>query len=556
MEVLPESYDERVSVLYSAIEGGLERLLGAARKKGVLHAPFGRPTPYSLYCAAGTSEYTDSDDSQSPQFVYDYGFNALGFLSDVLKKAHPEAVVERKLERLELFRELQRRAFFAQLQCADSAALRADAAVAAAGLACAPLTAPLSPNAVLVVVRPRCRGNLVVQISSSPDFTTELQTIKEPVTDVQSSCKVSISDLTPARQYYIRCCVEDESIDVAKAPSPNADIDLDEGLSALGASPHSVQPATAEAQPCFLQGPVGGVFETCRCWTLPAELPDAGEGEEAAVSSRPSSAVSESRATSSDAAPAHSPMFSLFLAGGMDRALTQHHTHTRSGVLQAWPALQLGAGFDMDSPALLPPAVDETDAWPPVLNSAAQHSIEPRPVISCLLGDVFPPPALGRDEDVTQAFAVEGNDMMDSKHRALFRLFRSSKVFSDPRSVLRNSSMLLAWNDASVGADVALKNEESVYKQWAHDKRKHDKKNAPDKKGPKGNAPGGRNTSVATGGAAPQLQRPPITPGLGALTEVSHVTVCLCHALINCFIFLSSSPSCPKMKKQGSYTSP
>lgn len=522
MEALPEAYDERISFLYSTIESGLERLLSAARKKDVLQAPFGRPAPFTPYVVpdAGSGAADSADDGLEPQFSYDYGFNALTFLSDIVRQAHPESVVARKLERLELFRELQRRAEVAKQQCGRAASLREDAALAAAGIAGPVVTAPLSPNALLVVVRPRCTGQLVVHVSSSPDFSTEFQSLKEPVTDVSSSCKVSVNDLFPAKQYYIRCCVEDEAIEkagaaVAEGSDGLDDLDLDGERTAEPTAPEK-DGSEEHTVDCFLQGPQGGVFGQASCWTLPADTAEdtGGAGEDATSSSRPGSAISESHATTADQGPLYSPMFSLFLVGGLDGALEKHRTHTAAGDSLVWPALQLGKAFDIKSPILAPPAGPfGADVWPPLSENEAPSEEPLRPLFSCLLGDVMPPTSDAGELTLATGAAAGA----DEKSKTLYNLFKNTKLFSDSESVLRNSAIFLAWNDASVGADVALKNEESVYKQWAHDKRKHEKRLAAEKGGKdKGSS---RKTSAATS-APPSLQRPPITPALNTLVEV------------------------------------
>lgn len=537
METLPESYDERVRLLYGTLEVALGRLLTAARKKDVLS-----------YCPPEAEG--DAEDVSEPQFTYDYGFNALSFLSDVLRQAHPESVVARKLERLDLFRELQRRALFARQQCSDADVLRRDAQLAAAGIASPPLTAPVSSSSILVVVRPRCTGYLVVHVSSSADFTAELQTLKEPVTDVQTSCKVGVGELHPSRQYFVRCCVEDESIEAAAAATEKAgDLDLDTDTNAPVEPPDGAEDGESHLV-CFLQGPRGGVFaETC-CWTLPAEqTEDAFIADDATAGSRPNSAMSDSRTVPSEHMPAFPPMFSLFLAGAMDKALAKRFTKTRSGARKAWPSLELGAGFDCRNAIFIPPASEHlnADAWPPVVKQTLPSAEKTRPVYSCLLGDVFPPS--GTHTDLYLAHDSEGRP--DDKSNALYKLLKSTKPFTDPHSILCNSSIFLAWNDSAVDADVALKAEEAIYKQWAHDKRKLEKKMAAEKKG-KGSSAINKKTAPPV----PPLQRPPITPSLSALVEVT-LSIALCCLLryltlvFDCRIFLFS----PKMKRPGSCTS-
>jgi hypothetical protein len=540
MEALPDKFEDRVSVLYAELENGIEKLLTAAKKRSVLQAPYGRPPPFSPYISeADPSKFTTVTGDQ--EFSYDYGFNPLLFLSDLLEKAHPESVVARKQERLLLSAELSRRAKFAIRQNATAEFLKEEAKELLSGIVSGPFTVPISPNSIVVVLKALKSGTVTVQVSRSADFSTINQTITEEVSGSSVTCRVVVHDLVAASQYFVRCCVEEADPQQKPAVSSTDDHDLLLGGTGTAAADSSVTSAVAVEVAEDLRsfrGVSGGHFRRASCWTLPAEDGTDEQALESAAThngpgtpgSRPGTARSDGQSSTAAAPEPQAAMFSMAVMGRVDASLSAETTSTRAGRPLPWPPLALGRGLQAASAVFAPPAAEAADVWPPraedepLLQQQAQRS---RPLFTCLLGDLFrhegaKAASVTVPELHTEAAAAEeaAEAPGDREYRdKLFRLYKRSQLFLDPRSVLCGSSVLLAWNDTSPGSDQALKDEEAVYKAWSHEKRKIEKRWKEEKKG--GGSSSGSRKAAAGPPPAPPLRRPEITRTLAALSEVS-----------------------------------
>ena len=130
--------------------------------------------------------------------------------------------------------------------------------------------------------------------------------------------------------------------------------------------------------------------------------------------------------------------------------------------------------------------------------------------VSCLLGGVF---AVPERNDSSDADA----DHSDWYKRKCFDMHRFSDSFVTPSSILRNSSMLLAWHDRSIDSDVRLNEEEVTLKQFAHDMKKYQSKY---------NKAKGKNKQRTQGSSPetipppPKLRRQKITPELAEVLQV------------------------------------
>ena len=96
--------EEDLKVLDNLIHGALEALLIEAKERGIDKPPYGRGAlclPYDDYTKDEGSEEDDdeeyvegddeegSEDFDEPPFKYEYGFNALRFVSDYLRAHNP-----------------------------------------------------------------------------------------------------------------------------------------------------------------------------------------------------------------------------------------------------------------------------------------------------------------------------------------------------------------------------------------------------------------------------------------------------------------------------------
>lgn len=141
--------------------------------------------------------------------------------------------------------------------------------------------------------------------------------------------------------------------------------------------------------------------------------------------------------------------------------------------------------------------------------------------ISCLLGEVFPNVVSSEIEEfsVLPDSAENSNENeLNLFDKANFHLHRFSDPFVSPESVLRNSSMLLAWHDRSADSDLQLNEEELALKQFTSDMKKYQTKFGKGKGGKHKQRSPGSGPEVTP--PPPKLRREQITPQLEAVLQV------------------------------------
>lgn len=99
-----EDFDEKVSFLNSTLRDSIERLLVEASNKDAILAPYGRPPTPTPFVDEDEEITQDNDDTgkdeedmdDATNFKYEYGFNPLVFLADILHRAHPDSIASRQ----------------------------------------------------------------------------------------------------------------------------------------------------------------------------------------------------------------------------------------------------------------------------------------------------------------------------------------------------------------------------------------------------------------------------------------------------------------------------
>lgn len=159
----------------------------------------------------------------APDCEFTYGFDALQYFSNFIDWSHPVNIEKRYQEKVAAKQALEYRTAHArnQLNVADS--LRATVDKQSSGILWGPFTTPITPTSVLVSVKPLKLGTLITQVSSSPDFTEDLNAIQSTVLsekhDPEELIDIKLEDVVPVKEviqgllpstkYYIRCCLQE-----------------------------------------------------------------------------------------------------------------------------------------------------------------------------------------------------------------------------------------------------------------------------------------------------------------------------------------------------------
>jgi hypothetical protein len=117
------------------------------------------------------------------------------------------------------------------------------------------------------------------------------------------------------------------------------------------------------------------------------------------------------------------------------------------------------------------------------------------PQTTCILGDIV---------NVGSSSAKSTSNVYRDN---IFDINVKSNHSTSSQSILKSTSVLLAWNDTRLGSDADLRAEEVAYKQYRHDLKKFEKQSGIDKKG-------GKKPNIAALDNAPVHVRPRLTDSL------------------------------------------
>jgi len=370
-----------VKELEKLLQTGLSRLLGEIRRRVIVNPPYGRPPNPSPLMSEDEflSEevgYESGSFVDTPEFVFDYGFNPLSYLGRYLRWAHPSSISGRLDEKHGAFERLCCRARHGAKQLLTSESLREIAKTQSSGVLWGPFVGPLSATAVLVIVQALHSGTLVIQLSDDENFVNITHTIREATLGVQPS-KMIVDNLKPSTKYSIRSCLEkltEESI---------------------------------------FEGVKAGWFQLSNFWTLPTS--------ENNVAIAPTDDINDhdNECTNASAREFVSISLTIFSCDVLRNSATRSQ--------QIFPS----TGQELE--------------------------------VTCLLGDVF---SSDTSSNISSEFYTT----------QVWNLFRKSEAMLADTSPMRNSSLVIGWNDSRYGSDVDVKSEEVTYKQFLQDSRRYSKK--------------------------------------------------------------------------------
>jgi hypothetical protein len=298
------NFDERLAFLNVTMHKAIEKLLIEARRKKVLTKPCGRPPTPSPFVDSEDEDNIDinATDDDKVSFDYDYGFNPLLFLSDVIRRCHPASVVDRMAKRDECVKRLTKRANHAKTQIIVADKLKYRVLYLRSGIISGPITYPVSCREVTCLCRSVRKGFIICQLSTSKQFDTiTLCTITES-SGPETTVKISISGLEPNTHYYMRCSLRDSISESDNFTLPDNSPESSEN-----------KPESEVIETCgemYFRGPEDKFFASGEFWTLmdPSIATASGLIGSTMTDSLPSELVVVSRhGPLIDGAPWHAP---------------------------------------------------------------------------------------------------------------------------------------------------------------------------------------------------------------------------------------------------------
>lgn len=535
------SYPEKLQVLNGIIKSGIKELCEFAKKNNYLQYPYGRnpdPTPLiteEQFVAVGGLKCDDDE----PLFQYEYGFDSLKFLSDYLLWAHPDAVKQRENEKLAAQERLNFRANHAVRQLHTHDYLAQLVHRMESGIEWGPFVVPLNMNSVRCALKPYKSGVIYVQLSNEKDFQSILKTYKiyhyppSSSSDQSSSSSSSwnltghllsskifdLPNLQEKKSYYIR----------------SAAIPWDDATMSIDAKFHSSMLEMKESdgekyseEIAFATELLSRYANVNRFWTIP------------------------------------DPTFSLFTSHSpvlTDYSVHHSFPYDRQSLLKLQFFGQLPLTFvqnrwpkpipkSSSTPSTdLAPLTDEEkdDLALDIGNNTSSTGL--LPLYTCFLGDIFEHNFYEQLETLQHQMSYSSSleDLILQYYGTQLYYFLNNvsehtTINSPPlRKLLEDgnldnlfksfqSSLLIAWRDSNPQSSSLLKWEESIYKQYRHDFKKYQKKYGLEddkkKKGGGGGKPSKPPLASSSAGSthvppAPVLKRPPISPQLQALLQVT-----------------------------------
>ena len=555
---MPVDMDSKLKLLDGIIRTGIEKLLTEARKRSFLKPPYGRPAePNPLVTEDEFLRTCSSADfknaNEEPAFHYLYGFNPLTFLADYLHWAHPNSFKARKLEIDRCFNRLQFRAAHAVKQIEVANSLLEIASFQRSGLLWGPVCSSATVGCGFCTVKVARAGTVVVELAENKEFDVIYKTFEVvvPVATSDRPTKVKLTDLQPAKHYFVRACLRDS--DYPKVVPPIEQPAIVSSKSGRAMSKFNIKAVVLE--PVVVEKPVeedydyrfggsqDGFFGYSQLWSLPIDIhnqppPTDAKGKDAglrASAARAGAGAGTSAGSGGAEGPPQSPNpadspINIFAVGclyGTDDTQTKARA-AGAELSLSWDRLCEVTGIADDART-----------------------------VTCLLGDIFANQAysgyqsaardylrdyilsgsatktasdINNNQSATSAayaqLDIEMGQITNVYLSRLRQAMTKCKGFSSADSIVRQSNVLLAWNDQRVGSEIDLRYEEYAAKKHQQDLKKYDKKYEAElkKKAQHKRAAAGSNSAPAVEiPPPPTIQLPPIAPSVHALLQVDQL---------------------------------
>ena len=542
-----ESFESALSFLNVTLEQSLEKLLIEVTKQNCIFPPYGRPLTPSPFVNENEinidellNNPTEIETNDRSSFNYNYGFNPLIYLSQLILKAHPKSIEKRKYLRYQAMERLTLRSKHARLQLETGRELHNLARFYHSGIIHGPLTTPISPYSVLFWCRTAIEGDLIIQISKNSLFNPIQSTVIIHSNGINDPIKYLFEDLSHSTHYYLRCYIK-------HLQTSENDIENDSTINAItvtnnnNTNHHTIannnnnnnntnkqnnnnnnnknnvnnnnknnnsqieKPNSKSSQrdtevndDSTVLIPDDKVYGKCQFWTIMA--------------------ITDSKQTTLSSEKHENPFYPLEIL-----VLSRYPFYKQSDV----------------APITIPPPIStfwnnnttEEKNIDQFLESGSVISNDPlndpygfgllsktttHPIYTCYVGDILTPSfshlsSSSSSVNSSPVWNVFNEDILLSSATGHFS---EQHISSSP---LLMGSMFLAWNDNNNASDTNLKAEEVIYKQWSYENRKYEKKLK--ERNEKDKTEAGKNSKRPLG-PPPILTRPPMTPSFNTVVKV------------------------------------
>jgi hypothetical protein len=458
-------------------------------------------------CTSRTELYCDSDDEL--QFKYDYGFNPLKCLANRIMWSHPDSLRERQVSRFKNFERLRSRKSHAKFQIQCSNDLKSLVKSLQSGLMWGPIFSPVSAFSVMLALQVLKSGLLVLEVSEVSDFALITKKFVQNIfIDQNEPTKIILNDLEPSTHYYARCFVDTTNCKADHNDAESREANREEFNKDLSLSIDQEVKSYAYGQ----------------FWTLNQSENDKAEN------------LNDSNVLQLSNDESDTKDVVIFACG----PCFQNRVNRQSSVMNS--------NILVDADRIF------RDADVDVANDV---------VISCILGDIFsarPYNLIFPEHDGIAEESIIYDIEKQFYNRRLWEIYCASPSFSISTSLLRQTPVVIAWNDNRSGSDRFLRKEEIAYKQYTQEIRKFRKKVEVLQQ--EANRRGSvRRQSIAVGAfsalpSEPILIRPTATPSFDAFAKVTFLItfLILSYLILSYLNFSRDFPLMRGTRRQGIHT--
>lgn len=544
-----ENFDIALEFLNITLKNSLEKLLIEAKRQNCILSPYGRPPTPSPFVNENEinieellKEDIEFNTNDRASFNYNYGFNPLIYLSELILKSHPRSIEKRKQNQILAVERLTLRSKHAQLQLNTARELKNLSNFLQSGIAHGPLTTPISSSSVLFWCRTVVEGDLVVQLAKNSSFTPVLSTIILHSNGINEPVKYLFEDLSHSTHYYVRCYVkhlqlsENDNELIATMNNNNSNgnngnnknnnnqnnknnnnkNNNNNNNNKLNAKPS--QNEVEENDESTVLVPDDKIYGKCQFWTLMA--------------------ISDSKQATLNSENHENPFYPLEIL-----VLSRYPFYKQSDVIPILPPPPISSFWNNSEDKGIDNYLESTSVTNNdpygfgLLSKTTSH-----PIYTCYVGDILTPSfshlssfssSSSQSSSLSSTiWSVFNEDILLSSTTGHFSELHNS---SSPLSM---GSMFLAWNDNNNASDTNLKAEEVIYKQWSYDNRKYEKKLK--ERNEKEKAEPGKHSKRPLG-PPPTLTRPPMTPSFNTIVKVIILIIFilkLIYFLLFCLLFV------------------
>jgi hypothetical protein len=533
------NFEESLEFLHHSLHDSLNKLLQEAKSRNCISYPYGRPPTPSPFVNEDEIDLDEllnnpldcEDTNDRASFQYDYGFNPLIFLSELILKSHPKSIAARQLERNRSVQRLITRVNHAKRQLSTARELTSRAHFLRSGVVHGPLTSPLTANSVLFWCRTAIAGKLILQIAKNNSFNPIYRTVVISTDGVDEPIKFILDDLEASSHYFMRCYLqelqdEEDEPDMAMTSQQSKGTLRPNSRQSPQQFHEDNDDSTVQTSPAPIDT---RVYAKGQFWTL---MPASQSNQ------RDSPVQQQQQQHRGGSNPLAYPLELLILSRYPSYQPPPPAPPAAAPPLTSLWDTQLEESERQLTAATQSPHENSRHSYGYGLLS--RHS--PHPLFTCYVGDILTPP-LASSSVASSGVDVETSPQLYPIFNQDLLLSSATGQYPEPYNTLSPlllGSVFLAWNDTSHASETSLKAEEVIYKQWNYEIRKHEKrcreraekeKTDPNKYSKRPLPP------------PPVLTRPPMTSAFSSIVKVQFLSPpLLCPPLLSLSLSLILSP--------------